>query len=94
MFTGFRNFRCRALFFTESMKHFMETKDNEQFSAPQDKPKPNSHKPQLPGDEREANIRKGAAEEDQLERLKPDDEDDKAPNKLGNPPSTTVNQGD
>lgn len=72
----------------------MEIRDNEQHSAPQDKPKPSQGEPQLPGDERERNIRSGAEEEDQLEKLQPDGQEDKAPNKIGNPPTTHVNKGD
>ena len=72
----------------------METKDNEQYSAPQNKPKPQSAEPQLPGDEREQAIRSGAEQEDQLEKLKPGDEDDKAPNELGSPPRTQVDKGE
>ena len=70
------------------------TRDGDQYSTPQDKPKQHSGDPQLPGDERERNIRSGASEEDQLEKLQPDNEEDKAPNKLGNPPNTKVNDGD
>ena len=72
----------------------METKDNEQYSAPQNKPKPGKSGPQMPGDEREESIRSGANQEDQLAKLQPDTEDDKAPNNLGNPPDSQVDNGD
>jgi hypothetical protein len=73
----------------------MEPKDNEQYSTPQDQPKATKNlDPQFPGDEREAEIRSGAAETDQLDKLQPKDEADMAPNELGNPPTTHVNKGD
>lgn len=72
----------------------MKDRDNQQFSTPQDKPKPGNKGPQLPGDENEKNIRSGAEQEDQLEHLKPQVEDEKAANKLGTPPNTQVDKGE
>ncbi|HEY0054898.1 MAG TPA: hypothetical protein VGB63_06040 [Pedobacter sp.] len=72
----------------------METKDNEQYSTPQNTPKPTKPEPRLADDEKEKNIRSGASEVDQLEKLQPKEGDDKAPGELGSAPNSTVNSGE
>jgi hypothetical protein len=72
----------------------METRDNEQYSAPQNKPKPTKPEPRQPDDEKEMNIRSGANEVDQLDKLQPKDDDEKALGDLGSPPNTKVNSGE
>jgi hypothetical protein len=72
----------------------MNTEDNEQYSTPQDKPKPTKPEPKLPNEDKDRSIRSGAAEVDQLNKLQPKDDDEKAPGDLGSPPNTEVNSGE
>lgn len=71
----------------------MEPKDNEQYSTPQDEPKHTQPEPQLPGDEEEKNIKSGAKNTDQLDKLQPE-ESEKAKNEIGAPPFTQADKGD
>ncbi|WP_256009067.1 hypothetical protein [Desertivirga xinjiangensis] len=70
----------------------MIPQDADQYSNPDNTPKGNSSEPRLPGEENE-NINEGAKQEDQIDKLQPDDEADKAPNKLGSPPSQDIDYG-
>jgi hypothetical protein len=72
----------------------MENRDNEQYNNPKGEPNRNTPDPQKPGDEREKDIRGGAENEDQLEKLQPDSEEDKAKNEIGSPPNSQVDKGE
>lgn len=71
----------------------MNTQDGNQWNKPESKPKGQGSKPKLPGRADETDIRKGAQQEDQLESLKPLNEEDKAPNQVGSPPVKQINKG-
>jgi hypothetical protein len=63
----------------------MQKRDSNQYNVPHNKPEGSVSNPKLPGEEDE-NIIKGAHQQDQLDKLKPSEEEDKAANKIGSPP--------
>ena len=72
----------------------MTIQDGNQWNAPENKPKGKGSDPRLPEAEEKDNIRRGAREEDQLKKLKPESNDDSAPGEFGSPPVEDVEQGD
>lgn len=72
----------------------MTTHDGNQWNAPENKPKGKSSDPRLPESEEPDNIRRGAREEDQLKKLKPEENEDKTSGEAGSPPSQHVEQDD
>jgi hypothetical protein len=62
----------------------METEESNQHTEPGNTPRGTSAKPKLPGEE--GAIVQGAKQTDQLDKLKPENGDKKAPNKAGSPP--------
>ena len=71
----------------------MQKKDSNQYNVPDNKPDDKMSKPKLPGEEDE-NIIKGAHQQDQLDKLQPSKEEDKAANKIGSPPLKEEQKGE
>ncbi|WP_207428867.1 hypothetical protein [Pedobacter sp. SYSU D00535] len=71
----------------------MTPKDSEQYSIPDNEPRGKSSDPKPVGSEQE-NIRAGAEDESQLEKLEPKEGDAKAPNEVGSPPAGHVEKGE
>lgn len=63
----------------------MQKKDSNQYNVPDNRPKGKVSNPKMPG-EGDENIVKGANQQDQLDKLQPSKEEDKAANKIGSPP--------
>lgn len=72
----------------------METQDGNQWNKPETSPKGPHKAPHLPDGEEKDSVRKGAQESDQLDKLKPADEDEKAPGEIGSPPLKEINKGE
>jgi len=64
----------------------METQDSNQYSKPDNKPDKATPEPKMPGKEADKGIIDGAGQSDQLDKLKPDADDKKAPHESGSPP--------
>lgn len=71
----------------------MKTQDGNQWNAPENKPKGKGSEAKLPGEEKN-DIRSGAQQQDQLDKLKPEKEEDRAPNEIGSPPAKHIDKGE
>ncbi|PWG82086.1 hypothetical protein DDR33_03455 [Pararcticibacter amylolyticus] len=71
----------------------MNIQDGNQWNEPTNEPKGKGPEPRQQHDGNEDAIRKGARQEDQLDSLKPEKEEDKAPNQAGSPPLGSIDQG-
>ena len=71
----------------------MAPKESDPHRTPGNTPDRKTADPKLPGEEDE-DIRKGAQQEDQLDKLHPDEGDDKAPGKIGSEPVNDSGEDD
>jgi hypothetical protein len=71
----------------------MKPQDLKKHREPANKPRGSSSTPKLPGEESE-DIIKGAKQEDQLEKLQPKRDEERASNAIGSPPVKQAGKND